>query len=249
MIKRISLAFFLIWVLVIECCWADYSGLWWDQAKSGQGVSILQNNNAICGAWYLYDSSGEDMWLVFTGTLDSKNTLTSELVQYTGPALGTSWDVNKLKATSKGTVTLVFNSPTSATMQYNLNGVSGVLNLEPFANDIASLYWDVDRPGQGVGLFVEGRNAYIVWYLYDENGKDMWVTSNVDLGLGSLHVDLYQFTGPPFGSEWDPSLVKSFAVGDASLILSNSKQLPITYNIHGVSGQLNIVPFVCSIAQ
>ncbi len=249
MIKKMSLALFFFVTAGLGTCFADYSGLWWDPSKGGQGVSIFQNNGSICGAWYLYDSSGKDMWLVFTGILSSSNTFTTQLFQYTGPALGTPWDINQVKNTPKGTVTLVFNSASSITMNYSINGLSGTLDLEPFANDVASMYWDPDQAGQGIGVFMEGKNAYVVWYLYDKEGNDMWVTTGSDLGLTSRKANLYEFTGPTLGSTWDSSAVQSSVVGNASLTLGDSGEIQIAYEMLGVTGTMNLIPFVCSVSQ
>jgi len=247
--KKITLALYVSMALTIGTCWADYSGLWWDPSKAGQGISIIQNHGSICGAWYLYDSSGKNMWLVFTGVLNSSNSFSTQLFRYTGPALGSPWDVNQVKSGPKGTATLTFNSKSSITMNYALDGLSGTLNLEPFANDAASMYWDPNKPGQGVGFFMEGRNAYLVWYLYDKNGEDMWVTSGTDVSPTSTTTNLYEFTGPALGSAWDASQVQSTVVGNASLALDDSGGIPINYNILGVPGTMNMVPFVCSVSQ
>ncbi len=244
----IALSLFLL-LAAADSMAANYSGLWWDPSKGGQGISIIQTQDSICGAWYLYDESGQDMWLVFTGVLASANSLTTELFQYTGPPLGTSWDLSKLKAISRGTMTLTFNGPESASMHYNIGNISGTMNLEPFANDAAVMYWDLDKPGQGMGFFMEGLSVYVVWYLYDKNGHNIWVTSGTDLDITSTSGNLYKFSGPALGSAWDSSEVTSSIVGNGSIALSNSEEIPFTYNIEGVSGQLNLVPFVCNVSQ
>ena len=228
-----------------SCLAQEYSGLWWDETKVGQGISIIQNQDSICGAWYLYNESGENMWLVFTGKLDNTGSLTTELYQYTGPALGSKWDTEKLKATSKGTLTIAFGSPESATMNFDISGYKGTLSLTPFANDAAVMFWDKNKPGQGISFFMEGLKAYVVWYLYDEKGKDMWLTSQVDLALQQTSGSLFKFTGPPLGSAWDPSLVSYLVAGEGSINLTDSKQVPFTYNVNGVSGSLNLESFVC----
>ena len=249
MSKNITLALFFFVTTNLGNCLADYSGLWWDPSKGGQGVSIFQNQSSICGAWYLYDSSGKDMWLVFTGILPPSNTFTTQLFQYTGPALGTPWDINQVKSNNKGTVTMVFNSDTSITMNYSVNGVSGTLNLEPFANDVASMYWDPDKAGQGIGLFIEGKNTYVVWYLYDKSGKDMWVTSGSDLNLLTRSGNLYEFSGPGLGSPWDSAMVQPNVVGNANVRLSNANDIQISYELFGITGTMNLIPFVCTASQ
>ena len=43
----------------------DYTGLWWDPATPGFGVSLHQDpvSHAIFGSWYFYDGSGFPSWL------------------------------------------------------------------------------------------------------------------------------------------------------------------------------------------
>lgn len=244
-----SSLFFFVLLSALGCLAADFSGLWWDESKPGQGVSIIQKNNSICGAWYLYDEYGKDMWLVFTGSLTSDNSFTSELLQYTGPALGTPWDINKLKATSRGSVTITFNGPERAIMRYRLGLINGTLNLKPFANDDAVMYWDKNKQGQGLSFFLEGSKVYLVWYLYDKNGRNMWLTSGTDLDINSNSGYLYRFRGPPFGSTWDTSLLTSTIVGTAAIAFSDPEIVQFYYNIEGVWGQLDLSPFVCKVSQ
>ncbi len=247
MAKKIGLFLVLLCFGCLEVASADeYSGMWWDISKQGQGLSIVQNGDAICGAWYLYDSYGNDMWLVFSGALDSSQTMTADLLQYSGPPLGSSWELGRLKSITKGHITITFNSAENASMHYSLEGLTGALNLTPFANDSASFYWDPQRPGQGIGLFTEGPNVYAVWYLYDETGNDMWVTTPGDLSWATMSTELYQFTGPALGSDWDTASVVSTKVGDASLSFPDSTSITLSYSIHGSSGQIDVVPFTCS---
>jgi len=51
------------------------------------------------------------------------------------------------------------------------------------------------------------------------------------------------FTGPPLGQPWNPDQVQ-FSVGEQVSITSNSStSLAMSYNIGGVQGTPNLVPF------
>lgn len=112
---------------------ADYSGIWWDPALSGQGVTIHQEDNNIFGGWYLYDNVGLSTWLTFEGTL-SGNTLTTSFKRFTGPPFGGTWDPSQVVGTPTGSLILTFNSSSSATFDYSLDGSTGILNLVRFGN-------------------------------------------------------------------------------------------------------------------
>ncbi len=110
----------------------SYSNVWWDPAQPGQGIQIVHDGNAVSGAWYLYDESGNGMWVTFVGQL-SGTTLNAELLRFTGPALGSAfWDSSLVKNSSVGSVIIDFSSEYAASFTYVLNGVANTMNLEPY---------------------------------------------------------------------------------------------------------------------
>lgn len=265
--KRMQLVIsFLSYLLLVQTPLifaSDYTGMWWDPASEGTGVFIEhdETQNCICGAWYLYDESGSPLWTTFWGTI-SNGKLTSNLYSFTGPAFGTSWDVSQIKSAVAGTVTFDFLSDSAITMTFEVHGVSGQLNLSRFSMTECPgwLWWDPEKPGQGVVLFPleeTGQEAKIafVWYIYDTSGNPVWYTA---LGPATEKNNLpaYLFSGPPLGQAWDISLVRSQTAGtinvenmqpavfqDQQLIMPHNS---LTYNIHGISGELNLEPFWCS---
>ena len=227
------------------CFASSYSGLWWDSAKAGQGISIIQEGQNIYGAWYLYDENGQDMWLTFVGTIHD-NVMTAQLLRFTGPPQGQQWDETMLKSTVAGSITLTFQDAEKAQMHYQVNGVSGDLNLTAFANDSAMLYWDTSKQGQGVGIFQEGSTTYAVWYLYDKTGKDMWLTVP-DLSLdGAQKSVLLRFRGPRLGAQWDPEMVSSISAGSATFTKTGASSITMDYQLPAGNGVLNLSPFIMS---
>lgn len=109
----------------------SYTGVWWEPAKSGQGVQFLQNGNQLSGAWYLYDESGNGMWVTFVGNL-SGSTMTTTLFRFVGPSLGAPWDASQVEGSPVGTLRIDLLSATAVRFAYTVNGASGTLNLEPF---------------------------------------------------------------------------------------------------------------------
>ena len=108
-----------------------YSGIWWDPDKSGQGVAMSQQDNDIWGSWYVYDEHGIDIWLLFTGK-KAGDLMSTQLLRYTGPALGDPWDTGQVLPTVVGNVDLMFKDAKSVNFDFTVDGVSGQLDLVPF---------------------------------------------------------------------------------------------------------------------
>lgn len=111
----------------------NYSGMWYDPSRNGQGVQLVNNGAALEGAWYVYDSEGMATFYTFTGTLDGRS-LSTELLAWTGPEFGEDWDDAQLDSTPVGTVSIQFEATLrQATMTWvEDSGASGTLTLEPY---------------------------------------------------------------------------------------------------------------------
>ncbi len=53
----------------ITNCDQPMSELWWNPSFSGQGVSTQQKGDRIQATWFLFDKTGEPLWLDFSGKL------------------------------------------------------------------------------------------------------------------------------------------------------------------------------------
>ena len=246
--------------IVVPACFAvDYTGMWWDQNKQGMGVYLDadEGTGSICGAWYLYNDNGDALWLTFLGRL-SGTMFRSDLLRFTGPAMGGNWDSSAVKGEDAGDITIDFSNPGAPVMTYQIDRTSGTLNLSRFSSEACagSLWWDPQKPGQAVAHFhfpgPEGQDQTgIVWYVYDSRGNPVWFT-----GIGSAEAttfDAYQFTGPAPGEVWDASQVRSQAAGSITAVFDqnalqsqNMPKIDMTYTIDGIGGQLSLEPFICS---
>jgi hypothetical protein len=129
-------------VLVIEpfqiAADGPYTGVWWEPAKSGQGVTIQQQNDQFWGVWNLYDENSIDQWLLFQG-VRVNGVLNTELLRFSGPAFGTDWDSSQVTSAAAGMLTLEFPAEAatqdSIVFRYSLNGIDGELQLVPFPNN------------------------------------------------------------------------------------------------------------------
>ena len=259
--------FFGIFVVLISfvssALGANFTGMWWDPSKEGTGVFMehLDTDNCVCGAWYFYDESGNPIWTTFFGGI-SAGRLTSNLYSFTGPSFGATWDASQIHSKAVGTVTFDFLSDSSITMSYQVFGASGKLNLTLFSMDVCPgwLWWDPERPGQGVAFFPmgelgENEQIAVVWYVYDTTGNPVWYTALGPAREGNA-LDAYHYTGPPAGQAWDTSKLIRTTVGSinmgnmqAAMMTGGELLMPkntMTYHIQGISDTLNLEPFWCS---
>jgi len=221
----------------------------------------LETDNCVCGAWYLYDEAGNPGWVTFFGNI-SVGRLTSNLYSFKGPSFGAPWDQNLIQSKALGTVIFDFRSDSRIVMAYELNGAAGQLNLTRFSMEVCPgwLWWDPERPCQGVALFPMGElgeNAQtaVVWYVYDSAGHPVWYTALGPAQEGNA-LDAYHYTGPPAGQAWDTSKLVKTTVGNinmgnmqAAMMKGGELVMPkntMTYHIQGISDTLNLEPFWCS---
>jgi len=96
---------------------ADYSGMWFDSAEAGTGLSIHQGSisQGIFGAWFVYGADHEADWLTLQmGTWISPTAWGGTVYRTKGPWLGAgSYDPSTVVLESVGTAVLQFE-PASA---------------------------------------------------------------------------------------------------------------------------------------
>lgn len=223
-----------------------YSTVWWDPARSGQGIQVWREGEIVSGAWYLYDAMGEGQWVTFVGELNG-NQVDTSLLRFTGPALGDPWDVDLVQGVPVGNVQLRFDSGYRLQFSYLLDGVQETLSLRPFeayaGGPQTGVWYEPARSGQGVQLLQRDDALSGAWYLYDGVGQGQWVTFVGELSGDLLDTPLLGFQGPPLGSPWDPTLVQASPVGQLQLRVISPTEMVFDYRVDGVEGQLRLLPF------
>ena len=114
-----------------------YGDLWWVQAESGWGVTVTQQYGTLFVVWYAYRGDGQPVWYVMpSGRWSASGTWTGTLYRtaYPGRFLGVGFDPGSVEATPVGSLTLRFNGTSSASMSFEVDGVSGskTLTRQPF---------------------------------------------------------------------------------------------------------------------
>jgi len=118
----------------LEHHFIDYSGMWFDPAQNGQGVQLIQNGTVLQGSWYVYDEMGLATFYTFSGTFIQGESFNTELLAWTGPAQGSTWDTALLNPTPAGTVSIDFETEVlRAELSWSVTGgAGGTLDLVPY---------------------------------------------------------------------------------------------------------------------
>jgi hypothetical protein len=107
----------------------DFTDLWFNANESGWGVNVIQQFNTMFVTMFIYGTDTAPRWFVAPDVepspAGSQNVFTGQLFQTTGPSFtATSFDTNAVTKTVVGTVTFTFDSATTGTLQYVINGVA-----------------------------------------------------------------------------------------------------------------------------
>ncbi len=108
--------------------------IWYDPAQSGQGFTLTAVNGQYWGYYTAYDSEGKAAWWLLNspGPLDGSNQFSFDLMEYSGPALYTTWDASKVSSRVAGNGTLVMNSASQMSLTIRIGNTVRNLNLVPF---------------------------------------------------------------------------------------------------------------------
>ena len=84
------------------------TGFWYNAQQSGQGFDIqVPGNGNILAVWYVFDGSGNNLWLIAQGTY-SGGTATLDVTSTTGGRFPPAFDASKIVRGKWGTLTLSF---------------------------------------------------------------------------------------------------------------------------------------------
>jgi cyclophilin family peptidyl-prolyl cis-trans isomerase len=226
----------------------NYSGLWWNAAESGWGMSITQKRNIIFAAMYTYDAAGLPTWYVMSRCempATSNTTCTGPIYKVSGGTAPTvAWlGTNKLTDVA-GSGTLTFESAKSAKFSFTLNGVTSSKDItpQPIATgsappsfDFTDLWWNPAEDGWGMAISQQFDVAFATWYAYDATGKAIWYVADQCKLLGTrCEGKLYQVSGGvPLTVAWSGSNRKVVEVGTLSLVFTDVNNGDMSYTLNG----------------
>jgi hypothetical protein len=121
----------------------DFTDLWFNPAESGWGVNLIQQGNTIFATLFVYGTDQTARWFVASGLTGSSSVAFSgPLFRTTGPYFGAAWTGGG-PAAQVGTMAFNFNSPTTGTLTYSVDGVTVTKSVQRqtfIANSLTGSY-------------------------------------------------------------------------------------------------------------
>jgi len=112
------------------------SGWYWNSGESGRGFNIEIQNNVLFIAGFLYDQSGNQIWIVSGGPMSSDRTYSGPAFQATnGQPLGGAYRTPT--NVPFGTATVTWTTTTAANI--NINGYAFSVTRDVYGFDFSSL--------------------------------------------------------------------------------------------------------------
>jgi hypothetical protein len=230
--------------------------MWWvGPSENGWGMSLIQHNDIIFAALYIYGASGNPTWLVMPGgSWDSTHAIYQGSLYEPSGSPFYAYDTTKFVAgNARGTITVAFTDSNNATLQYTIDGVTGSKSIsrEIFADGAANgtnhsdLWWGgTSQDGWGITVLQQASTLFAVWYTYDASGKPIWyvIPDGAWDGSGVTYSGtLYRTTGSPWlGATYDPSKVNVVNAGTYSFTFGGDGAT-FRYSADGHSGSVPLV--------
>lgn len=109
-------------------------GMWWGgPSQAGWGIAIMEQPGGLFAVWFTYDANGDRTWFVMSsgtweGTTWSATLYKTRSSPFFEPAM---YDASQFRVTPVGSVRIRFDGTKRATFDYNAEGHTGSMAIEP----------------------------------------------------------------------------------------------------------------------
>jgi len=239
-----------------------FSSAWFDPAHNGEGfvVEVLGNDRAVV-IWFTNQDDGSQRWMLGVGEIKGDRIVISDLMDIRGGRFGADFDPDDVVMKTVGSLTVSFPDCSTALFNYSVDNNShhqattrltqvhghGCGSEIPVADGGISGSW-FDPSHNGEGFVIEqltADQAMVVWFTYDETGKQTWLLNAGTIDNGTITVpQLQRPVGGRFGRSFDPDSVTRETWGELSLDLDCSGgTASYTTTVEGFSnGSQTLVP-------
>ena len=199
------------------------TGYWWNPAQAGRGFGIEIQNSLMYFAGFMYDSVGNPLWYLTSGSLSSQAVYSGSWLQYAnGQTLTGAYKVPTL-ATSPGTVTMQFSSPTAGMLTLP-NGSQLALSRFTFVTGTTAPKLTVALSGNGQGTVTSS-----------PAGIACGTACSVTYAVGTaVTLSANPFAGTTFGG-WNGACT---GTGVCNLTLNANANVGATFSQSGTSSTL-----------
>jgi hypothetical protein len=183
----------------------DYTDLWFNPAENGWGLNLIQQNNVIFATMFVYGGDNTPRWYVASDLESSNGTsFSGTLFKTTGSYFGAAWSPAQSTAIATGSMSIVFNSLTSATVTYTADGVTVTKTLQRqtwkgenlTGNYLGGLTANASscNNGSNGGIVIFGNSTYPN-VTVSHNGSSQAVTITLNAPSASGTASVCTFTG------------------------------------------------------
>jgi hypothetical protein len=172
----------------------DYTDLWYLPAEDGWGVNVVQQAEVVFATLFVYGADNSPRWFVApnTGAFAApagQNIFSGPLYTVTGTYYGVPWAGRT--PTQVGNITFTFNSPTTGTVGYTVNGVSVTRSIvrQTWRATVLTGNYVGGMVGQGTGCGAGNDGAVII------NGELSVNHSNPNTPI--FRIDFFAANGQP----------------------------------------------------
>jgi hypothetical protein len=162
------------------------SGIWWNPAQSGRGYAIELQGTVLSLGAYMYETNGAPVWYLAALTRQADGSFAGTMSRYSGgQTLAGAYRaptgvavIASVRFTAQTPTTgslLVQPTDGSASVTTSIQRFSFSTPATPSKVSFQSgLWWDPSQSGRGFFVDVQGTQAAISSYMYDETGQPVW---------------------------------------------------------------------------
>jgi subtilisin family serine protease len=166
-----------------------FQSLWYNPARSGWGIDLIQTSTFQAITWYLYNDDGsQPIWMQAAGRITAKNQWTGDLnlITYNGtnPKVDYYGSISIIyTAENTGVISIsmpdkTYSEPLRALYTPNTNcpQFNGTEQV-----DVTGLWSIPELSGSGYSILATETSETTLFYFYDELGLPVWAAGDRDL--------------------------------------------------------------------
>jgi len=176
------------------------NGWWWNPNESGRGFFIEMRGGVLYLAGYLYESNGRALWMTSGGPVTDPYLYNGTLQTYQGGQ--TLFGDYRFPAGTAdvGAVTVRFDDDSHGTFTWP--GGTIPIQRQIYGANAAAFqphtgwWWNPLESGRGFSVEIQGSQAFIVSFMYDDAGSPVWYFSAGPMSTPThFESDWLQFSG------------------------------------------------------
>jgi hypothetical protein len=173
------------------------SYVYWNPTQPGWGLNLVHQGDQIFGTWYTYADDRQVRFLTIEATRETDHVFRGPVYQVSGIPFSQINGTQAFVSTAEvGQAELRFASGGDLYLIHEIHGMNGGAALAPFVFDsgaprcygttvsrdgltnYSDLWWNPAEPGWGLTLAHQGDIIFLLWYTYDEEGRDQWISAS-----------------------------------------------------------------------